>query len=327
MRRVREMQAIVVEELGGPEQLRFTDRPVPEPGPGQIRVDIAAAGVNFMDTGARRLGAATGVLPFVPGVEGVGRVSALGEGVSDFAVGDRVAWVYAYGSYAEQIVLPAADAVPVPDDISDEVAASLMMQGITAHHFVTEAADVQPGQVAVVHAAAGGLGQKLTQLIKARGGKVIGIVSNEQKAKTAQSSGADHTVVSTADAFVEPVLALTDGAGVDVVFDGGGETTFRASMKVLRRHGLLLYYGAVIGAVPVVNMRELPHSIKISYPVFRDHIPTREALLRHSANLFDLVRRNVLIPEIGRRYPLEDAAQAHRDIESRTTSGKLLLLP
>ncbi|MEV5775085.1 quinone oxidoreductase [Streptomyces antimycoticus] len=321
------MQAIVVEELGGPDQLRITQQPTPEPGPGQIRVDIAVAGVNFMDTGARRLGAATGELPFVPGVEGAGRVSALGEGVTEFAVGDRAAWVYAYGSYADQIVLPAADAVPVPDDISDEVAVSLMMQGITAHHFVTEAAGIQPGQVTVVHAAAGGLGQKLTQLIKARGGTVIAVVSSEQKAETARRVGADHTVVSTDDAFVDPVLRLTDGVGVDVVFDGGGETTFRASMNVLRRHGLLLYYGAVIGAVPVVNLRELPHSIKISYPVFRDHIPTREALLRHSRDLFHLVRHDLLDPGIGRRYPLNDAAQAHRDIESRATSGKLLLFP
>ena len=166
--------------------------------------------MNFMDTGARRLGAATGELPFVPGVEGAGRVSALGEGVTDFAVGDRVAWPYAYGSYAEAIVLPAADAVPVPDDISDEIAASLMMQGITAHHFVTEAADVQPGQATVVHAAAGGLGQKLTQLIKARGGTVIGIVSSEQKAETARKSGADRTVVSTGDAFVEHYAATRE---------------------------------------------------------------------------------------------------------------------
>jgi NADPH2:quinone reductase len=321
------MQAIVVEELGGPEQLRITDQPTPEPGPGEIRVDITAAGVNFMDTGSRRFGAATGDLPFVPGVDGAGRVSALGDGVSEFAIGDRVAWVYVYGSYAEQIVMPATSAVPVPDDISDEVAVSLMMQGITAHHFVTEAADIQPGQITVVHAAAGGLSQNLIPLIKARGGTVIGIVSSEQKVENARRSGADHTVVSTGDAFVDPVLELTGGEGVDVVFDGGGETTFRASMNVLRRHGLLLYYGAVIGAAPVVNMRELPHSIKVSYPVFRDHIPTRESLLRHTAELFDLVRQNVLNPGIGRRYPLKDAAQAHRDIESRTTSGKLLLVP
>ncbi|MFI9613474.1 zinc-binding dehydrogenase [Streptomyces sp. NPDC052023] len=139
--------------------------------------------------------------------------------------------------------------------------------------------------------------------------------------------GADHTVVSIGGAFVEPVRALTGGEGADVVFDGGGETTFRASLNVLRRHGLLLCYGAVIGAVPVINMRELPNSVKVSYPVFRDHIPTREALLRHSDTLFDLVRRNVLNPGIGGRYPLADAARAHRDIVSRATSGKLLLLP
>ncbi|MEU9959809.1 quinone oxidoreductase [Streptomyces sp. NPDC050982] len=321
------MRAIVVEELGGPEQLHITQLPTPEPGPGEIRVDISAAGVNFMDTGARRLGAATGELPFVPGVEGAGRISALGPDVNEFAVGDRVAWVYAYGSYAEQIVLPAADAVPVPADIPDDVAASMMMQGITAHHFVTEAAGIQPGQNAVVHAAAGGLGQKLTQLIKARGGTVIGIVSGAQKADTARRAGADHIVLSTGTAFVEPVLDLTGGEGGHVVFDGGGETTFRASMTVIRRHGLLLYYGAVLGAAPVVNMRELPRSIKISYPVFRDHIPTREALLRHSADLFDLVRNKNLDPGIGHRYPLDAAAQAHRDIESRATTGKLLLLP
>lgn len=303
------------------------EQPAPEPGPGEIRVGVTAAGVNFMDTGARRLGASTGALPFVPGVEGAGRVSALGEGVTGFAVGDRVAWVYAWGSYAEQVVLPAADAVPVPDDVPDEVAASLMMQGITAHHFVTEAAPVEPGQVTLVHAAAGGLGQKLTQLVKARGGTVIGLTSTAAKADVARRAGADHVVVSTADAFVAPVLELTGGEGVHTVFDGGGQTTFRASMRVLRRHGTLLYYGAVIGDVPVIGMRELPNSIKVCYPVFRDHIPTREALLRHSTELFDLVRDGRLRVEIGARYPLKDAAQAHRDLESRATTGKLLLLP
>lgn len=321
------MRAIVVEQLGGPEELRIAERPTPQPGPGEIRVDISAAGVNFMDTGARRLGPAVGQVPFVPGVEGAGRVSALGEGVTEFAVGDRVAWVYGYGSYAEQIVLSAANAVPVPDGISDEVAASVMMQGITAHHFTTEAAPVEPGQVTLVHAAAGGLGQKLVQLVKARGGTVIGLTSTAEKGELARRLGADHVVVSSGDTFMAPVLELTGGEGVHTVFDGGGETTFRASMMVLRRHGTLLYYGAVIGAVPVVNMRELPNSIKLCYPVFRDHIPTREALLRHSAEIFDLVESGRLQVEIGRRYPLKDAAQAHSDIESRATTGKLLLLP
>ncbi|HEY0449250.1 quinone oxidoreductase, partial [Actinophytocola sp.] len=272
------MQAIVMEQLGGPEELRIAERPTPLPGPGEIRVDLGAAGVNFMDTGTRRLGPAVGQVPFVPGVEGAGRVSALGAGVTEFAVGDRVAWVFVYGSYAEQVVMPAASAVPVPDGISDEVAASVMMQGITAHHFATEAAPVEAGQVTLVHAAAGGLGQKLTQLIKARGATVIGLTSTAAKADRARQVGADHVVVSTGDAFVAPVMELTGGEGVHTVFDGGGETTFRASMRTLRRHGTLLYYGAVIGSVPIVNMRELPNSIKVCYPVFRDHIPTRESL-------------------------------------------------
>jgi len=320
------MQAIVVEQLGGPEELRVVERPAPRPAAGEIVVDVAVAGVNFMDTGARRLGPAVGQLPFVPGVEGVGRVRALGEGVTDFAVGDRVAWVYAYGSYAEQLVLPAASAVPVPEAISDEVAAGVMMQGITAHHFTTEAAPVKPGQVTLVHAAAGGLGQKLTQLIKARGGTVIGLTSTAEKAEVARQAGADHVLVSTGDAFVAPVLELTGNQGVHTVFDGGGQTTFRGSMQVVRRHGTLLYYGAVLGDVPVVNLRELPNSIKLCYPVFRDHIPTRDALLRHTAEIFDLVQDGRLRVEIGGRYALKDAAQAHRDLESRATTGKLLLL-
>ncbi|MCX5417208.1 quinone oxidoreductase [Streptomyces sp. NBC_00059] len=321
------MEAIVIEHLGGPEVLRLADRPTPLPGPGEIRVDVAVAGVNFMDTGARRLGRAGGGLPFTPGVEGAGRVGALGKGVTGFAVGDRVAWVYAYGSYAQQIVLPAADAVPVPDDISDEVAASVMMQGITAHHFVTEAAPVEPGQTTLVHSAAGGLGLKLTRLIKARAATVIGLASTEEKAEAARRNGADHVLVSTGGAFAPAVMELTGGEGVHTVFDGGGETTFRASTDVVRRHGTLLYYGAFNGAVPVLNLRELPRSIKVCHPVFRDHIPGREELLRRSAELFGLVRQGVLLPGTGRRYPLKDAERAHRDIESRATTGKLLLVP
>jgi NADPH:quinone reductase len=321
------MQVIVVERLGGPEELVIAERPAPQPGAGEIRVDVTVAGVNFMDTGARRLGPAVGSAPFVPGVEGAGRVSALGEGVTELAVGDRVAWVYAQGSYASQVVLPAASAVPVPADIPDEIAASVMMQGLSAHHFATEAAPVEPGQVVVIHAAAGGVGQLLTQLVKARGGQVIGLVSAPAKVESARAAGADHVLVSAGAAFVAAVLEVTEGHGVHTVFDGGGQATFRASMSVLRRHGTLLYYGPFIGEVPQVSLRELPNSIKICYPTFRDHIPDREALLRHTAELFALVRDGRLSIAIGGRYPLQDAARAHRDLESRATTGKLLLLP
>jgi NADPH:quinone reductase-like Zn-dependent oxidoreductase len=322
------VKAIVVGELGGPEVLRLREQPSPVPEAGQILVQISAAGVNFMDTGARRAGsAASRTVPFVPGVEAAGRVIGLGIGVADFAVGDRVAWIYAYGTYAEQIAMPAASAVPVPAGVSDEVAAAVMMQGLSAQHFATEAAPVQPGQTVLVHAAAGGLGQILIQLIKMRGGRVIGLVSREDKAGAARAAGADEVLVSTDDQFVEPVLALTSGQGVDTVFDGGGETTFWASTRVTARHGTVLYYGAVIGEVPVVNLRQLPNSIKVCYPTFFDHIPTREALLARSAELFALIADGRLTIEIGGRYPLAEAAQAHRDLESRTTTGKLLLLP
>ena len=322
------MKAIVVEELGGPEVLRLRERPAPVPQPGQILVDISVAGVNFMDTGARRAGTgASREVPFVPGVEAAGRVSALGAGVTDFAIGDRVTWVYAYGTYADQIAVPAVAAVPVPDFISDEVAAAAMMQGLSAQHFAAEAAPVQPGQTVLVHAAAGGLGQILVQLIKLRGGRVIGLVSRPAKVAAARAAGADEVLVSAGDQFTEPVLELTGGQGVDTVFDGGGESTFWASTRVTRRHGTVLYYGAVIGAAPVVNLRQLPNSIKVCYPTFFDHIPTREALLARSAELFGLIGDGRLSIEIGGRYPLADAARAHQDLESRATIGKLLLLP
>ena len=245
------MKAIVVEELGGPEVLRLRERPAPVPRTGQILVDVSAAGVNFMDTGARRAGSAISpALPFVPGVEAAGRVSALGPDVTGFAVGDRVTWVYAYGTYAEQVALSAADAVPVPGFISDEVAAATMMQGLSAHHFAAAAAPVQPGQTVLVHAAAGGVGRILVQLIKMRGGRVIGLVSREEKVKVARAAGADEVLVSSGDQFVEPVLELTSGHGVDTVFDGGGETTFWASTRVVgpARDRLVLRRGHRPGA-------------------------------------------------------------------------------
>jgi NADPH:quinone reductase len=320
------MQAIVVERLGGPDVLRLKNLPTPRPGPGEIVVDITVAGVNFMDTGARQRGRADGAMPFVSGVEAAGVVRELGTGVEEFAVGDRVAWVYAFGSYAEQIALPAAVAVPIPDDVSDETAASVMMQGISAHNFVTESYPVRPGEIALVHAASGGLGRLVTQLVKLRGGTVVGLVSREEKVEVARSAGADHVLVSTGDRFVDDVRALTGGEGVHVVYDGNGETTFRASMRALRRHGTLLYYGLFIGEVQAIRMNELPNSIKVCYPVFRDHIPTREALLKHSAEIFSLLTEGRLDVNIGGRYPLADAARAHRDIESRATTGKLLLM-
>lgn len=318
------MRAIVIDEAGGPDVLRLRERPAPRPGPGEILVDIRAAGVNFFDTSIRRQRIAE-----VPGAEGAGVVAETGEGVQGVAPGDRVAWltINTHGSYAEQIVLPASAAVAVPDTIDDETAAALLLQGLTAHHFTTVSHPVQPGDVTLVHAAAGGVGMLLTQLVKARGGTVIGLVSRPEKVATAADAGADHVLVSTGGAFVEPVRELTGGEGVHAVFDGAGASTFRASLEVLRTHGTLVFYGPLIGDVPTIAMNEIPRSTRLTYGVTEDHIRTPEELRAHTGELFTLVEKGELVVRIGGRYPLAEAARAHADIESRTTTGKLLLIP
>ncbi|SFP65088.1 quinone oxidoreductase family protein [Amycolatopsis rubida] len=319
------MHAVAVEEYGGPEVLRYREWPDPEPAAGEVLVDVEFAGVNFMDTGSRAGFGLAGQPPLIPGVEGAGRISALGEGVTHFAVGDRVAWVGVYGSYAERVAVPAARAVPVPDDIPSEVAAATMMQGLTAHHFVTESAPLAAGEIALVHSAAGGVGRTVTQLLKLRGARVIGLVSREEKTAAAKEAGADDVLVSSGGDFVERVLDLTGGEGVHAVFDGGGSATFQSSLEVLRRSGTLVYFGPLNGDIPTVRMLDLPKSVKLTYAVYADHIATRELLLRHTADLFGKIREGQLRIDVSRRYPLRDAEQAHRDIESRRTSGKLLL--
>ncbi|MFF4837474.1 quinone oxidoreductase family protein [Streptomyces sp. NPDC001315] len=321
------MRAVVMEELGRPEVLKLREWPDPEPGPGELVVDIEFSGVNFMDTGSRVGFGLPGGLPLVPGVEGAGRVTALGEGVSGFAIGDRVAWVSVYGSYAEKIAVPADQVVPVPDDIPSDVAAATMMQGLTAHHFVTESAPLTEGQTALVHSAAGGVGRMVTQLLKLRGARVIGLVSRAEKVPVAEAAGADEVLVSSGGDFVARVKDLTGGEGVHAVFDGGGATTFWPSIEVLRRVGTLVYYGPLIGDVPTIQMFELPKSIRITYAVYSDHIHSRELLLQHAGDLFDKIREGSLRIDITERYPLGAADQAHIDIESRRTSGKLLLDP
>ncbi|QDL68547.1 quinone oxidoreductase [Streptomyces malaysiensis subsp. malaysiensis] len=317
------MRAIVVNEAGGPEVLELRERPAPRPGPGEVLVDVRVAGVNFFETALRRQ-----ALVEVPGAEGAGVVAETGEGVHGFAPGDRVAWLTnSHGSYAERIVLPADGVVPVPDAVDDETAAALLVQGLSAHHFATVSHPVRPGDVALVHAAAGGVGMLLTQIVKARGGTVIGLVSRPEKVRSAADAGADHVLVSTGDAFVEPVRELTGGEGVHVVFDGAGATTFAASLRVLRTHGTMVFYGPLIGDVPTIAMNDIPRSTHLTYPVTEDHVRTPEELRARTAELFALVERGELIVRIGGRYPLAEAAKAHADIESRTTTGKLLLFP
>ena len=322
------MRAVVMNGTGGQKMLEYVERPEPVAGPGEALVEVAFAGVNFMDIGVRQGMAWTDIPnPKILGVEGVGRVLKVGIGVEGIEPGQRVAWVYAPGSYAERIAIPATSLVPVPDTIDDRVAASVMMQGLTASHFATDFYPVQPGDVALVHAAAGGLGLLLTQIIKLRGGHVIGRVSSEEKVAAAREAGADHVIVDTEGRFAEEALRLTKGEGVHVVYDGSGPTTFQGSLDALGRSGTFCWYGPVLGGPGPLDIMSLPKSIKIGYATFFDHIHTPGLLRARSAQLFDWIAERKLKVLIGGEYRLADAATAHADMESRKSTGKLVLVP
>jgi NADPH2:quinone reductase len=322
------MKAVVMKQTGDLSVLAHVERPDPVAGPGQVLVQIAVAGVNFMDIGVRQ-GMAWNEMPNpkILGVEGAGRVLAVGDGVQGFATGQRVAWVYAPGSYAEKIAMPAASLVHIPDGIDDKTAASVMMQGLTASHFGTDFYPAQPGDVAFIHAAAGGVGLLLTQIVKLRGGTVIGRVSSAAKVPAAKAAGADHVIVDAEGSFADEVLRLTGGEGVHVVFDGSGPSTFQGSLDVLRRSGTFCWYGPVLGGPGPLDIMSLPRSIKLGYAVFFDHIQTPELLRARTAQLFDWIAEGKLKIAVGGEYPLADAASAHADLASRATTGKLLLIP
>jgi NADPH:quinone reductase len=322
------MKAVVMTGPGAPEMMEFVERREPVPGPGEALVEVAFAGVNFMDIGVRHGMAWTDrPNPKVLGVEGVGRIVAVGDGAQGVSPGQRFAWVYAPGSYAQRIAIPVASLVPVPDAIDDRTAASVMMQGLTASHFATDFYPVQSGDVAFVHAAAGGLGLLLTQIVKLRGGHVIGRVSSSDKVTIAKEAGADHVLVETEGRFAEEAIRLTNGEGVHVVYDGSGPKTFQGSLDLLRRSGTFCWYGPVLGGPGPLDIMSLPKSIKIGYATFFDHIHTPELLRARSARLFDWITEGRLRVRIGGEYPLANAAKAHADLESRKTTGKLLLVP
>lgn len=322
------MRVIEMTGIGGPDVLRLAERADPHPGPNEVLVEIAAAGINFMDVGVRRGIAWTEQPNPKPlGVEGAGKVISVGRQVRNVKAGDRVAWVYAPGSYADRAVIAADALVPVPDGIDDRTAAAVMMQGLTASHFATDFYPVRPGDTALVHAAAGGLGLLLTQIVKMRGGHVIGRVSTQDKIVSAKAAGADHVIVDEAGDFAAEVRRLTGGKGVDVVYDGSGPATFQGSLNSLGRSGTLCWFGPVLGGPGPLDIMNLPRSIKIGYAVFFDHIPTPDLLRARAARLFDWIAEGRLDVRIGGTYPLNEAARAHSDMESRKTTGKLLLLP
>jgi NADPH2:quinone reductase len=322
------MKAIIMNRTGEPDMLEFVERSETAPASGQVLVEVTAAGVNFMDIGVRKGMAWREISdPKVLGVEGAGRVLAVGDGVEHFRPGQRVAWVYAPGSYAERITLSADALVPLPDGIDDRTAASVMTQGLTASHFATDFYPVQPGDVALVHAAAGGVGLLLTQIIKLRGGHVIGRVSSADKIAVAGEVGADHVIVDTEGRFAEEVICLSGGEGVHVVYDGSGPKTFQASLDSLRGSGTFCWYGPVLGGPGPLDIMSLPKSIKIGYARFFDHIYTPALLRARTSQLFDWIVKGNLKIRIGGVYPLAEAARAHADMESRATTGKLLLIP
>ncbi|HXV94655.1 MAG TPA: quinone oxidoreductase [Pseudonocardia sp.] len=323
------MRAVQVTEAGGPEVLTVTELPDPEAGPGEVLVEVAAAGVNYIDT-YQRQGIYPMRHPYVPGLEGAGRVRAVGPGVTDLAVGDRVAWAEVLGSYAELVAVPADKAVPVPDAVPDDVAAAALLQGMTAHFLVTDTHPVRPGDDVLVHAAAGGVGLLLTQLATARGGRVIATVSTPEKEELARGAGAAEVIRYTeVDDLAAAVRALTGGDGVAVAYDGVGRDTFDASLASLRRRGMLVLFGASSGPVPPVDPQRLnaAGSLFLTRPKLFDHVVTTEELRERAAAVYGVVADGTLDVRIGHRYPLDRARAAHEDLQGRRTTGKLLLLP
>jgi NADPH2:quinone reductase len=321
------MRAVVVEAVGGPDVLRAGQWPDPSPGPGQLLVRVAAAGVNFMDI-YRREGRPpyAADVPYVPGAEGAGTVVAAGEGVTEFTAGDRVAWPAAGGSYAELAAVPAAMAVRVPDGVALETAAAVMLQGMTAHYLCHSTYPVAPFDPVVVHAAAGGVGLLLTQMVVMRGGAVLATVSTQEKARLATEAGA-RSVAGYED-FGTALREMTGGAGAAVVYDGVGQATFDASLAALRPRGYLVLYGASSGAVPPFEVQRLNTggSLFLTRPTLGHYIASREELLGRASDLLAWIEDGRLSVRIGGRYPLEHAAQAHTDLAARRTTGKLLLV-
>jgi len=321
------MQAIVITAHGGPDVLDSSEVPEPTAGEGELLVRVAAAGVNYIDT-YFRTGSYPVELPYVPGQEGTGEVVALGPGVDGFSVGQRVAWCAAPGSYAEQVLVPAGSAVPVPEDVPDAEAASALLQGMTAHYLLSSTYPVAAGETVLVHAGAGGVGLLLTQLARNIGANVITTVSTDEKEELSRKAGASH-VLRYGDDLAARVRELTDDEGVAAVYDGVGAATFDASLAALRIRGTLALFGAASGPVPPVDPQRLNSagSVFLTRPTLVHHLRTREELLWRADAVFSAVADVSLHLRIGGRYPLTEAAQAHRDLESRRTTGSLVLLP
>lgn len=322
------MKAIRVSGHGGPDQLQLADVPIPQPGAGEALIRQTAIGVNFIDVYKR-----TGLYPIEPpftlGEEAAGVVEAVGDGVTEVQPGDRVAYASVFGSYAAYNVVPAERCIPIPDGVDDRIACAAMLQGMTAHYLVTDTFPLGAGDVALVHAAAGGVGSLLVQLAKQRGATVIATAGSAEKVALAREAGADHAIDYTTADFGDAARAIAGDRRVDVAYDSVGRATWERSMMLLRPRGMLVVYGNSSGPVPPIDPLRLSRegSLFLTRPTLAHYVRTRDELLGRARELFALIAAGRLHVRVGATYPLADAAQAHRDLEARATIGKLLLIP
>ena len=322
------MKAIQVKQPGGPEAMKLVDLPVPQPKANEAVVKLSASGVNFIDVYFRE-GRYKAVPPFVLGQEGAGIVNAVGAEVTTVKNGDRVAWTGVMGSYAEYAAVPADRLVPIPDGVTDQQAAATMLQGMTAHYLSHDTYPLKRGETALVHAAAGGVGLLLVQMAHHIGARVIATVSTDEKTKLAREAGADEVILYTQSDFEAETKRLTGGKGVDVVYDSVGKTTFEKGLNVLRPRGMMVLFGGSSGAVPPFDLIVLSQkgSLYLTRPTLVNYIATREELMARSGAVFGMIAAGKLKLRIAHTYQLAEAQQAHRDLEGRKTTGKVLLIP
>ncbi|MGH8911827.1 MAG: quinone oxidoreductase family protein [Acidimicrobiia bacterium] len=322
------MRCIQVATHGGPEVLELAESTPPEAGPGRLVVEVEAAGVNYIDT-YQRTGLYPMDMPFVPGMEGAGRVVDFGEGVDGVEVGDVVAWADVLGSYAEFASVPSERAVVVPESVDIDLAAAVMLQGLTAHYLATSTFPLQPGHRCLVHAGAGGVGRLLIQIAKHAGAEVFTTVGSEEKKEAANAAGADHVILYREVAFDEAITALAGDRPLDVIYDGVGATTFDAGLGLLRPRGMMVSFGNASGPVDPVAPLTLSRngSLFLTRPTLGNYIGERTELQTRSSDLFEWMSNGSLDVLVGATFPLAEAADAHRALESRLTAGKLLIVP
>ncbi len=322
------MHAIRIHGNGGPEVMQYEQVALPDPGPGEVRLRVEAAGVNYIDV-YHRAGGYPLALPFTPGVEAAGVIDALGPQVAGFQEGQRVAYAMQLGSYAQFALVPAEKLVPIPEAVDTNTAAAVILQGMTAHYLVHSTYPLKGGETALVHAAAGGVGLLLVQLAKERGARVIGTVSTEEKARLAREAGADEVILYEREDFEAETRRLTSGAGVEVVYDSVGQATFEKSLNCLKARGCLALYGQASGPVAPLDPQVLntKGSLFLTRPSLGHYLATREELLWRAGDLFDAIQSGELHVRIDTTFPLGEAPAAHRYIEGRKTRGKILLIP